>query len=243
MKLVAHRGASVECQENTLESLILGAKTGADMVECDPRITKDGKLIIFHDNDLMRLAENPAKINTLFFNEIKEILNEKNLKLTSFDEIISGYHEKAPILLDFTTAKSKNIGPCLVCDDAFFAWLSKQNIPVVCGVHFVEEAVCASKYFPREQILAFIPDENSFERFYEAGAGIIRLWEDWLARVTPDDVHKKCPGVQVFIMSKRPGSGSDGTPEELDYLEKLNADGVLLNDIRMAVNHFRKNEV
>ena len=29
MKLIAHRGASLECQENTLESLIQGAKLGA----------------------------------------------------------------------------------------------------------------------------------------------------------------------------------------------------------------------
>lgn len=240
MRLVAHRGASLERQENTLEALLLGAEIGADMVECDPRLTKDGKIILFHDNDLGRLTGDERKINELTLDEIRAVLQSKGLKVTTFDEVIASYDKKTPILLDFTTAKAKEDDIRLVCNDAFFKWLSEQNIPVVCGVHFVEEAKSAAKYFPKEQILAFLPNESLCEEFFEAGAGIIRLWENWLERVSPDEIRQRCPGARVFIMAKRPGSGSDGTPESLDYLTEIKADGVLLNNIRMAVDHFAK---
>jgi hypothetical protein len=41
-------------------------------------------------------------------------------------------------------------------------------------------------------------------------------------------------------MANSPDTGMDGTPASLDYFIKIGADGVLLNDIRMAVEHLDK---
>ena len=80
---------------------------------------------------------------------------------------------------------------------------------------------------------------DSAQTYSEAGAGSIRLWDQWLTIVTPGDVKALCPGTEVFIMSNRPESGMNGTDESLDELEKLGADGVLLNDIRLGTKHFK----
>ena len=77
MKLIAHRGASLERQENTLESLKLGAELGADAVECDPRMTADGIVVLFHDDDLRRLAGDRRKVNTLTLAEMKEAMGKR----------------------------------------------------------------------------------------------------------------------------------------------------------------------
>jgi len=47
-----HRGASAYRPENTLEALELAFQQGADAIECDLVPTKDGELIIRHDNYL-----------------------------------------------------------------------------------------------------------------------------------------------------------------------------------------------
>jgi glycerophosphoryl diester phosphodiesterase len=47
-----HRGASGYRPENTLESFALAFELGADAIECDLLPTKDGELIIRHDNYL-----------------------------------------------------------------------------------------------------------------------------------------------------------------------------------------------
>ena len=52
--LVAHRGASAYAPEHTLAAYRLAIEQGADFVEQDLQLTKDGRLICLHDPDLTR---------------------------------------------------------------------------------------------------------------------------------------------------------------------------------------------
>jgi glycerophosphoryl diester phosphodiesterase len=56
MKLVGHRGASRDAPENTLESLKLAWQQGAYGAECDIIRTRDGKLVLMHDDSTKRTA-------------------------------------------------------------------------------------------------------------------------------------------------------------------------------------------
>lgn len=49
-----HRGEAEFYPENSIEGIISAIKLGADMVEIDPRLTKDGVLILLHDETLTR---------------------------------------------------------------------------------------------------------------------------------------------------------------------------------------------
>lgn len=48
-KVWAHRGASGYAPENTLEAFELAAKQKADGVELDVQLSKDGELVVIHD--------------------------------------------------------------------------------------------------------------------------------------------------------------------------------------------------
>lgn len=54
--IVAHRGASAEAPENTLAALRLGYEQGAEYGECDVRLTRDGEVVLLHDEELRRTA-------------------------------------------------------------------------------------------------------------------------------------------------------------------------------------------
>ena len=54
--IVAHRGASADAPENTLPAFKLAWKQGADAVEGDFYLTKDGKIVCIHDADTARTA-------------------------------------------------------------------------------------------------------------------------------------------------------------------------------------------
>lgn len=56
MKIVGHRGASDDAPENTLESLHLAWEQGAYGAECDITRTRDGKLVLMHDDSTGRTA-------------------------------------------------------------------------------------------------------------------------------------------------------------------------------------------
>ena len=50
----AHRGASGDYPENTLLAFKEGIKAGANGLELDVHKTKDGKLVVIHDEDVER---------------------------------------------------------------------------------------------------------------------------------------------------------------------------------------------
>src|SRR5437870_251661 len=52
--LIAHRGASGYAPEHTFAAYKLAIEQGADFVEQDLQVTKDGVLICLHDHDLGR---------------------------------------------------------------------------------------------------------------------------------------------------------------------------------------------
>lgn len=54
--LVAHRGASRDAPENTLPAFELAWKQGADAIEGDFHLTRDGKIVCIHDHDTQRVV-------------------------------------------------------------------------------------------------------------------------------------------------------------------------------------------
>ena len=55
-QIIAHRGASAHAPENTLAAFRIAIDAGADGVELDVRLSKDGIPVVVHDRDLKRLA-------------------------------------------------------------------------------------------------------------------------------------------------------------------------------------------
>lgn len=55
--VVAHRGARGHAPENTLTAAALGYAVQADLWELDANYTKDGKLVVMHDDTLVRTTD------------------------------------------------------------------------------------------------------------------------------------------------------------------------------------------
>jgi glycerophosphoryl diester phosphodiesterase len=54
MKIIAHRGASLEAPENTVPAIHLAWAEKAEGVEIDVRMTADGKVVLLHDSNTAR---------------------------------------------------------------------------------------------------------------------------------------------------------------------------------------------
>ncbi|MDP3721901.1 MAG: glycerophosphodiester phosphodiesterase family protein [Candidatus Omnitrophota bacterium] len=55
--IIAHRGASAVAPESTRAAIREAARSGAQMIELDVQMTRDGRLIIFHDDRLERTTD------------------------------------------------------------------------------------------------------------------------------------------------------------------------------------------
>jgi glycerophosphoryl diester phosphodiesterase len=69
-RLYGHRGARGRCPENTLLSFAAALQDGANALEMDVHRTKDGVVVVFHDDDGVRVAGEPARVADVSFAEL-----------------------------------------------------------------------------------------------------------------------------------------------------------------------------
>lgn len=60
IQVIAHRGASFDAPEHTFAAYDLALAQGADWIEQDLQMTRDGQLVVLHDDALDRTARGPA---------------------------------------------------------------------------------------------------------------------------------------------------------------------------------------
>jgi glycerophosphoryl diester phosphodiesterase len=69
--LYAHRGASLELPENTIEAFQLALELGADAIETDAHMTRDGHVVLSHDPTGGRMAGVPRAIREASLEEVQ----------------------------------------------------------------------------------------------------------------------------------------------------------------------------
>ena len=92
----AHRGASEYRPENTVSSFDLGLEMGANGIECDVQRTKDGTLVIFHDETLARVTGEAGSVKDYTCAELQKF-SVRNGELT----------DRIPTLEEFLTRYAK----------------------------------------------------------------------------------------------------------------------------------------
>lgn len=69
----AHRGASGHAPENTIPAFLLAAGMQADGVELDVQMTRDGELVVCHDETVDRTSSGAGQIAELTLAELKRL--------------------------------------------------------------------------------------------------------------------------------------------------------------------------
>jgi len=71
IRIIAHRGASHAALENTLAAFRLAWDEGADGIEADFRLTRDGQVVAMHDETARRTAGADLRISELSLSELR----------------------------------------------------------------------------------------------------------------------------------------------------------------------------
>lgn len=92
----AHRGASAYAPENTMEAFRLGVQMGANGIETDVRCTKDGILVLFHDESLDRVTNASGKLSSYTFEELRQFdvcFEEQKAKIPTLEAFLQAFSE------------------------------------------------------------------------------------------------------------------------------------------------------
>ncbi|CAM3285847.1 glycerophosphodiester phosphodiesterase [Stackebrandtia soli] len=71
--VVAHRGANIDLPEQSLAAYRRAIDVGADALECDVRLTKDGHLVCHHDRTIDRTSDGTGAISDRTLAELLEL--------------------------------------------------------------------------------------------------------------------------------------------------------------------------
>jgi glycerophosphoryl diester phosphodiesterase len=71
--VVAHRGSSAALPEHTIGAYMRAIAEGADGLECDVRLTRDGHLVCIHDGRLNRVSNGTGRVSRHVLAELDEL--------------------------------------------------------------------------------------------------------------------------------------------------------------------------
>lgn len=71
--VIAHRGGTGLWPENTLYAFERAAASGADVIETDVRVTRDGELVVLHDEDVGRTTDGTGPVGSMTLAELKRL--------------------------------------------------------------------------------------------------------------------------------------------------------------------------
>lgn len=104
---VAHRGASGYAPENTQAAFQKGLELGADFLECDVHLSKDGELIIMHDDKVDRTTNGKGFVKDYTLSELKELdagtsFNDEFLgeKIITLNELLERFYGQIGLLIE-----------------------------------------------------------------------------------------------------------------------------------------------
>ncbi|MDH4230721.1 MAG: glycerophosphodiester phosphodiesterase [Nitrospirota bacterium] len=93
---VGHRGAVAYEIENTIESFQKAIELGVNAIELDVRQSKEGKLIVCHDDDLKRVYGKEQPVNKATLHELKKLTKNR---IASLEEALRFIDRKVDKIL------------------------------------------------------------------------------------------------------------------------------------------------
>ncbi len=87
MKVFGHRGYSAKFPENSILAFMKAFEFGADGVELDVREVKDGKVVVFHDEDLKRIFGDDRKVEDIRMEDLEK-MSYSGQKTPKLEEVL-----------------------------------------------------------------------------------------------------------------------------------------------------------
>ena len=196
--IVAHRGGQLGETENSLAALTQAAARGVYVIEFDVRTTRDGQLVIIHDETVDRTTDGKGRVAALTMAELRRSRIDGNGEpIPRLAEALDAAKaSEVRLLLDVKSGTS--VRKVLEAVES-----QRANGSVILGLRRPVDVATARAKAPAMQIVAFMPKATDAATFAKAGADIIRLWSDW-AEANPGLVGRTAAlGPKIWILVGR----------------------------------------
>lgn len=219
--VIAHRGASGRRPENTLPAFALAVEQDADMIETDLHRTRDGAVVVTHDEELAGLGGR-GEIADATLAEVRALDAGGGERVPTLDELLDGFGGRIPFNLEL---KCGTRGP--------YPGLEEQVLAAVRARGLLEPTLFSSFYDPvlarlrqlepAARIGLLISTRapwNMLERARALGAEALHPEAPLVDRALVEQAH--AAGLRVFVFTVDAES-------EMERLLELGVDGLFTN--------------
>jgi glycerophosphoryl diester phosphodiesterase len=99
-KIIAHRGGSGYAPENTMATFQLAIEQGADGIELDVMLSKDGRLVVFHDDTVDRTTNGTGRVKDMTLAQLQSLDAGMGEKIPTLEEVLKTYGGQFLIIID-----------------------------------------------------------------------------------------------------------------------------------------------
>ena len=235
MKIVAHRGYSARFPENSLLAFERAIACGADLVETDVRMTRDGVLVCWHDPDLRRVAGAEETIANSSADALSAMALPGGARVCRLAEVLMLVRGRVPLMLDVKI--DDDDGRAAIIGAVGAAGMSDR---VVYGVRNAAHARALTAANARFARLAMPAQPDGLDAFPPEQLLGARLWEDQIDAPAIERIRRHALEVWVTAGVRSRGEAPGYiTAERLQALRALRVDAVLVNDVELAAAHRR----
>lgn len=156
-KIFAHRGASAYAPENTMEAFRLAVGQQADGIELDVQMTKDGELVVVHDEKIDRVSNGNGFVKDFTLEELREF---------SFGNHMEGYQSaKIPTLrevLELMKQTEMEVNIELKTGIYWYPGIEKKTVELVKELNMEEKVIYSSfNHYSIQEVRKNAPDAQT----------------------------------------------------------------------------------
>jgi glycerophosphoryl diester phosphodiesterase len=223
-KIIGHRGACGHAPENTLASFRKAHELGVEWVEFDTKLTRDGQVVVFHDDTVDRTTNGEGAIRDFTLKELQELDAGSWFREDFAGEPVPTLAATLELLDELGMAANVEIKPSegqetetaeAVCAFIQSHWPEAMPTPIISS--FKDDCLSVARdRLPHIERASLILDilEGWQERVEAAGSVAIHMWYEPLTHELFNDFRSAGYAVRAY------------TVNDLDMAEKLFGWGV-----------------
>lgn len=223
---IAHRGYSEAYFENTLPAFRAAITAGADYIETDVRMCRDGTVVCCHDATLERVSGRRLNLPDLDFSDLRKVVLPGGLTVPALGQVLSLASGRVRVLLDVKVGTDAMMGQLM--QELKRAEMEKN---VVLGIRNIDSYDNLLDRARGIAVLGLVKSYDHVPEFLSRGAFAVRVWEEDLT----SDLQQQIQGAgrKIWITGglrsrgERPGQMRK---ERLARLVARGVDGIILND-------------
>lgn len=229
-EVVAHRGDSVNAPENTMPAFKLAAMENNTYIEFDVHETKDGVIIVSHDDDLERVTGKNLFVHDLTYAEIQELDTGKWFSQEYEGTKFSTLDEALKFLKDYDMTIQVEIKPTGYDDH-----LEEKVVQIIRDNNLVDRCmITCLKLPPLLKIEEFAPDIYTVYSMFVCWGNVSKIPVDayTIEESNPYDIMVK----DIHDAGKKCFVWTANTEDRVQYFIDTNVDGILTDNPVMMRN-------